>query len=368
MKSIKMYSILLSTIMTFSLVSTAYGQDINVKSMVSSSVISDSNLLDQSTSKISKDDAKVIAKKTLNDYLGIVIDDTVYQTNINFTPNYRNRLSDKDYVWQISWNTNSQQKNVNVNINVTVNANSGKVTDVNSFTYINGQTSATATFTEDQAKKTGEDFLNKINPQEFSQCKLVDNSELNNMMRGNGAVYNFSYIRMANDIPFLGDSLNVGVDGSTGKVCSYNIIWSDNKIPKLSKDSIISKDKANQLLKDNLKFEPKYILCRDQYGMQDKTQTLKLVYALDPINGVSLDANTGIMINNATTTAAIKVRDLNETQKRSFTDSYKTVEKLSKELTSDSAEVIMKQIAKEIYGNGYDIQSTNYIAIGKILM
>jgi hypothetical protein len=360
MKSIKTFSILLSAILTFSLASTTYGQDINEKSMASGSITTDSGIPNQNNSKISKEDAKTIAKKTLIDYFGITIDDTLYQTNVNFTPYYRNGINSKDYVWQISWNSNNQEKNVN--INVTISANSGKVINVDNYSSVRGQTSTVAILTEDEAKKIGESFLNKINPQEFLQCKLVDNNQLNNLMKGNASVYNFSYSRIANSIPFLGDSLNVGVDGITGKISSYNISWSDDKIPELSKDSIISQDKANQLLDDNLKLQPKYIPYIDQYERGDTTtQSLKLVYMLDTTNGISLDAKTGTMINNSSTTsAAIKVRDLDVSQKKSFNDSYKTVQKLSKELDSDSAGVIMKKIINEIYGNDYDIQSTSY--------
>ncbi len=356
MKSKKTFSLLLSAIITCSLSSTTFGQDINVKNMALVSTTSDSNLQNQNNSKISEENAKTIAKKALNDYFGITIDDTVYQTNVNFTPNYMNGSNSGNYMWQISWNTNNQQKNVN--INVVVDADSGRVINVDNYTYSNNQIPTVATLTEDQAQKIGEDFLTKINPQEFSQCKFVDNTQFNNLIGGNSSSYNFSYTRMANGIPFIGDSLSVGVDGVTGKICSYSIKWSDNTIPTLSTDSLISQDKATQTLEDNLKLQPKYILYRDQYGIADTNQTLKLVYALDTTNGVSLDAKTGTMINN--TPVATQVKDLDATEKQSFINSYKTVNKLPKELDSDSAEAIMKQITSAIYGESYDIQSINY--------
>lgn len=352
MKSKKIFSLLLSTIITFSLASTTYGQDISTKNI---GLVSSSTLSNQDNSKISKEDAKTIAKKALNDYFGISIDDTVYQTNVNFTPSYTNGSSSKDYVWMISWNSNDQQKNVN--INVTVDANSGKLLSVNSDTYTNNQTPAVATLTQDQAEKIGEDFLSKINPKEFAQSKLVDNTQFNNSMRGIGSSYDFSYSRIANGIPFLSDSLNVGVDGVTGKICSYSINWSDNTIPELSND-IISQDKANQTLEDNLKLQPNYILYRDQYGIGDTNQTLKLVYSLKPTNGTTLDAKTGTMINDIP--ASAEVKDLDAADKKSFIASYKPVNKLPTELDSDSAETIMNQITSTIYGDSYDIRSSNY--------
>lgn len=359
MKSMKVFSVILSAIITFSLASTTYGQDTNVNNIKLASTAADSILPSQNNSKISKEDAKAIAKKALYDYLGITIDETLYQTNVNFSPNYSNGVNSKDYVWQISWNLNNQEKNVN--INATVNATSGKIINVYNYTYINGQTSSIATLTEDEAKKAGEIFLNKINPKEFSACKYLESSQLSNMTKGNTSVYNFSYNRIANGIPLIGDSLNVGVDGITGKISSYSINWNDDNIPNFSKDSIISQDKADQLLKDNLKLQPKYILYVDQYQKESSAQNLKFVYMLDTTNGISLDAKTGKMINSTNTlTTAIKVRDLDTTQKKSFTDGYKSRVKLSKELDSNSAEVLMKQITKDIYGYDYDIQSINY--------
>jgi hypothetical protein len=359
MKNKKIFSIVLSATISFGIAVPSYAQSIESKSIAVNSASVSDNLSNENNAKISKDEAKNIAKKALSDYLDITIDETQYQTNVNFSPNYSYVTTSKDYVWQISWNSNSQNKNVNINISV--DANSGKITNINNYTYNVSQSVAAATLTENKAKEIGESFLKKISPQEFSQCKLIDSSELNNVMRGDLAGYNFTYYRTVNGIPFLGNYVSVGVDGVTGKISSYYIIWSDNQIPEIPKSGILTQDKANQILKDNLKLQLKYLLVRDENGMSDSTQNLKLVYMIDSLTGTNIDAKEGKMLDVYNLELAQKkVKDLNVTQKKAFVNSYKPLQKLSKELNSSSAEAIMKQIVEEIYGDSYDIQSTNY--------
>ncbi|MCB2288509.1 PepSY domain-containing protein [Clostridium sp. CS001] len=359
MRNKRIFSIVLSAMISFGATLPSYAQNAEVKSITANSASVEGNLANENNAKISKDDAKKIAKKALSDYLDITIDETQYQTNVNFSPNYRYATANKDYIWQISWNSNSQNKSVNINISV--DANSGKIINIDNYTYNNSQSVASATLTEDKAKEIGESFLNKINLQEFPQCKLIESSEINNGMRGDLTGYNFTYYRTVNGIPFLGNYLTVGVDGVTGKISSYSIMWSDSQVPEIPKDVILPQDKANQILKDNLKLQLKYILVRDENGMSGSTQNLKLVYMIDSSTGTNIDAKDGKMLDVYNTELAQKkVRNLDATQKKAFIDSYKPLQKLSKELDNNSAEAIMKQIVQEIYGDSYDIQSINY--------
>ncbi|MGH4138591.1 YcdB/YcdC domain-containing protein [Clostridium sp.] len=359
MRNKKIFFILLSAMISFGATVPIYAQNVDVKSINLSSAIVMGTLTNEGNSKISKDDAKKIAKKALSEYLDISIDETQYQTDISFRPNYMQVTTSKDYIWQISWNSNSQNKNVNINISV--DANSGKITNIDNYTFNNNQSTTVATITEDKAKEIGESFLNKINSKEFPECTLIDSSDFNNGMRGDLSGYNFTYNRKANGIPFLGNYISVGVDGVTGKIRSYSIMWSDNQVPEIPKEGIIEQDKAKQILKDNLKLQLKYILIRDQNGMSDSNQNLKLVYMIDSTSGINIDAKEGKMLDVYNLDLAQKkVKDLDVTQKKAFTDSYKPLKKLSKELDSNSAETIMKQIVQEIYGDSYDIQSTNY--------
>lgn len=348
----------LSAVILFSAATPVYAANAEVNVVTeNSNSIALSTTINENNSKISKDEAKNIAKKALSEYLGVTIDDVQYQTNVNFTPNYRSESTSKDYVWQISWNSHNQDKNVN--INVSINANSGKITNIDNYTYTNSQTPAVATITEDKAKEIGESFLNKINPKEFSQCKLSDNSDSNNSLNLNLSGYSFNYYRAVNGIPFLKNYITVRVDGVTGSIRSYNIMWNDNQVPELSKDNIISTDKANDVLKNNLKLKLKYIPTRDQYGLNNLDQNLKLVYTIDSPTSINIDAKDGKVVSNIDLTQK-KTKDLDASQKKAFIDSYKSLQKLSKELDSNSAEEIMKQIIKDVYGDNYDIQSINY--------
>ncbi len=358
MTSKKTYAIILTALISLSLVSPVYAQETNkISSITSASNTTTVSAISESNSKISKDEAKSIAKKILKDYFEFNIDDTKYQANVNFTPDYQFGTNNKNYSWQINWNSHDQEKDVN--INVSVDATNGKVTNVDIMTSLRGQASGIATLTEDQAKEVAVKFLNKINPQEFSQCKLIKNDSMSYEWKGDPTSYNFNYCRVVNNIPFSGNFLNVTVDSITGKIRSYGFRWNDYQLP--SQDGVISQEKANQIFKDNLNLDLKYVPYRDEYGYDTKTKTTKIAYMPDMPNGVNIDAKEGKMLdNNNNSPLDKKVTDLDENQKKSFIGSYKPVQKLDKELTSNAAETIMKSLVKEIYGDGYDIESTSY--------
>ncbi|WML34803.1 YcdB/YcdC domain-containing protein [Clostridium sp. OS1-26] len=361
MTSKKTYAIILTALISLSLVSPVYAQE--TSKALSNTTVSNTttvSAINESNSKISKDEAKVIAKKILKDYFDFSIDDTKYQTNVNFTPDYQYSqfgANNKNYIWQINWNSHDQEKDVSVN--VSVDATNGKVTNVDVMTSLRGQASGIATLTEDQAKEVAVKFLNKINPQEFSQCKLVKNDSMTYGWKGDPTSYNFNYCRVVNNIPFSGNFLNVTVDSITGKIRSYGFRWNDYQLP--SQDGIISQEKANQIFKDNLNLDLKYVPYRDEYGYDTKTKTTKIAYMPDMSSGVNIDAKEGKMLDYSNTSPLDKkVTDLDENQKKSFIGSYKSVQKLDKELTSNAAETIMKSLIKEIYGDGYDIEATSY--------
>jgi predicted small secreted protein len=149
MRSKKTFSIVLSGLITFGLSSPVYAQEGNMKSISSTSAIVVNDTIDQNNSKISKDEAKNIAKKVLSDYFEMTIDETQYQTNVNFRPNYSQLANGKDYVWDIYWSYNHEDKNMN--INVSVDASTGKVINANIRSFNNGKTSGIAILTEDKA-------------------------------------------------------------------------------------------------------------------------------------------------------------------------------------------------------------------------
>lgn len=358
MISKKTFSIILTTLISLSFVFPAYADESSKKAInVSTSNITSGSTISEEISKISKEGAKDIAKKVLKDYFDVSIDETKYQTNVNFTPDYQVGVNNKNYIWQINWNSHDEEKDVN--INVSVDGTTGKAINVDIMTNVRGQAAGIANITEDQASEIGKNFLNKINPKEFSQCKLVKDDNSNYRLKGDPTTYNFNYCRVVNSIPFLGNYLNVNVDSVTGKIRSYSFRWNNNQLP--TQDGIISQEKANQLFKDNLNLDLKYIPYRDDYGYSNKTKTTKIAYMPDMSRGVNLDAKEGKMLDyDNTSTFDKKTTDLDEDQKKSFVGSYKPIQKLDKELSSNSAEAIMKTLIREIYGDGYDIGSTNY--------
>lgn len=179
MKSKKIICAILTALMSVSLVSVSYGQDVT-GSIISSNAVISSTSINNST-KFSKDEAKDIAKKTLKEYFDIDIDETKYQSNVNMRPDFAADNGSSNAVWSIDWYLHTEEKNIS--IGVKVDANTGKVINIYNMTNSPRQAQETAVISEDEAKSTGETFLKKINPNEFSQCKFIDNNDMNNGLR-----------------------------------------------------------------------------------------------------------------------------------------------------------------------------------------
>ncbi|MBV7274806.1 hypothetical protein JMF89_08615 [Clostridiaceae bacterium UIB06] len=352
MTSKKTYSIILTALISLTLTSTVYAQDIikNSSSNITTT-ISDYN------SKISKDEAKNNAKNFLKNYFDITIDDSKYQVNVNFIPDYQSTNINKNYIWQISWSLHNEEKDVTINISL--DYFTGKVISFDNMTSLHGQSTGISNITEDQAKEISKSFLRKVNPEEFSQCKLSSNNNMSYGWKEDPTSYNFNYYRTINSIPFMDNYLNTSVDGVTGKIRSYNFRW--NQIQPPSQDGTISEEKAAQIFKDNINLELKYIPYRNEYKYDTENKTIKLAYVPDTSKGINVDAKEGKMLDYDNSTLSDRtVLDLNEDQKKLFLANYTPSKKLNKELDSTSAEPIMKSIIKDIYGDNYDIESTNY--------
>ncbi|WP_411680795.1 YcdB/YcdC domain-containing protein [Clostridium thailandense] len=352
MTSKKTYSIILTALISLTLTSAVYAQDIiKTSSSNITTSISDYN------SKISKDEAKNNAKNFLKNYFDITIDDSKYQVNVNFIPDYQSTNINKNYIWQISWSLHNEEKDVNINISL--DYFTGKVISYDNMTSLHGQSTGISNITEDQAKEISKSFLTEVNPEEFSQCKLSSNNDMSYVWKGDPTSYNFNYYRTINNIPFMDNYLNTIVDGVTGKIRSYNFRW--NQIQPPSQEVTISEEKASQIFKDNIDLELKYIPYRDEYKYDTENKTIKLAYVPDTSKGINVDAKEGKMLDYDNSNLSDRtVLDLNEDQKKLFLGSYKPSQKLNKELDSTSAEPIMKSIIKDIYGDNYDIESTNY--------
>lgn len=306
----------------------------------------------QQNLKISKDNAKAIALKLLSESFNTKLNEASFNSRIELRTN--NDITGKGYVWDLNWYSYSEKSNKN--INVSIDADTGKLLNANIYDYSDGNQNL-ASITKGEAQKIAESFAKKMNPEEFSNTRLVDKSAQSYYYERNGSNYSFNYLRLLNGIPFRDNGLSVTVDGVTGKVSSYSVRWTDNiAVPDTS--GIITAEKANEVYRTNYDFKLNY---KQYYGSfsSNNEQIYKLVYVPESSSGVFLDAKTGKMMNenNDSKTAYF---DLTDEEKTEFFNNYKEIKKLDKEIDKNKAQQDMEKIVHDLYGDGYRLEELNY--------
>jgi len=330
----------------------------NVKATTVSSQIVTSDKVtavsEKENAKISQEQAKEIAKKTLADYFEFNVDETKFQTNVNFNSNDYN--GQKRSNWNIEWFSPKEEKQIN--INVSVDAATGKILNVYKFEHNIKQTSQPiATITKEEAKVIGETFLKKINPEQFKETISVEDK--NSIQYYDMSNYNFIYKRTINNIPFEDNQIMVGVDGVTGKVTSYRIEWNDNLTVPIA-DKVINQKAAEDIFDKNTKMNLVYDTYMSKPTAVQESNT-KLAYIQDSSSPLIVDAVSGLALTfTGKTLEAVKTRNITDQQKENIFKNAKTVQNLQNPISSERAEAVIKNKVEELFGKGYELNSINY--------
>lgn len=141
------------------------------------------------------------------------------------------------------------------------------------------------------SKKDGldiaEKFIEKVSPEFKNKLKYIDNEEpLYVYSEG----YNYSFIRVENDIPYYSNGIEVFVDNYSGEVTRYYVNWEmDLKFANTS--GILSLDEVSSLYKEKIGLE---LIYKEKYNTD--TMEYYLVYA--PLNrNLNVDAKTGEVVS-----------------------------------------------------------------------
>ncbi|MBC2581489.1 YcdB/YcdC domain-containing protein [Clostridium sp. DJ247] len=309
---------------------------------------------EKSKAKVSQEQAKETAKQILKDYFETTIDDTKFQNNVNFNSNYFNGT--KRSVWDIQWY--NQGNDTHISIHVSVDGTTGKVLNVDRHEFDTKQSSpAIATITQDQAKDIGEAFLKKINPQEFKETTPVKNND--SIPYYGISNYRFVYNRTINDIPFTNNNISVGVDGVTGKVTSYGITW-DNTVNAPAADKALDQKQADDIFNKNTKLNLNYNSYINKPNITQENK-IKLVYSTDSSSPLIIDAANGKALTwNGQSIENVKTRNITDKQKEDIFKNAKPVQRFNNPINSERAEQVLKDKVKDLFGDGYELNSINY--------
>ncbi len=237
---------------------------------------------------ISKEEAiKVV---TENKYL--YLDPALTAVNSNLSENsgvkptsyYQNDYG--AYVWNISFSNPVFEDKYysNAYASAVVNAETGKLisfySNLNDYYYYseNKLDIPDVKYTEEQAQEIGEDFLSEYIPEKFEnavfgslyQTNVINYKETPEKERINlyGA-YSFNYNRVNEGVEFTQNSINIGVDGVTGKIFNFNYNWYTN-VEFESPIGAITPEKALE-----------YLISYDGYGLNYERN---IIYIYTPVS------------------------------------------------------------------------------------
>ncbi|MDF2524834.1 MAG: hypothetical protein K0R31_2475, partial [Clostridiales bacterium] len=310
----KLVSLLISAVLLILPVTNLLAASMNVTQVAVPAPVEKlgKNDINENNVAISRDKARNIAVKSLKDLLEIEVDDKKFESRIMLRQNYGIK---QNYVWEINYNFYNNVKSLNYL--VVINADTGKVFQIQTNEYTNnGEQTALSKITEDEAKAIAESFLKRVNPKEISNLKYISNPNQFYYESGRYPVnYEFRFIRVVNDIEFESNSINVSVNGATGKVTGYNYNW-DEDINLPSAEGLISKEKATELIKQGTDLKLHYTSHRNKYDYNEKISEIKLIYSPDYPNGPFIDAKDGKPLNwNYSSTEQLGIKDITKDQK-----------------------------------------------------
>jgi hypothetical protein len=265
------------------------------------------------------------------------LDEIKFQVRIDFGPSYYNQKD--DYVWEINWNANQALKSTNYR--VSLNANTGKVISMGRSVYSQFESQPTVpSITQEKAKEVAETFMNKVFTNELQELKLIDDSMTRYINGGYQPVnYSFNYQRYKNNVLLEGDFVRVEVDG------------------------ILSKDKAEQILQNQTELSLMYLPYRGKYEYESpQSNIIKLVYNAGEKVYSMLDAKTGTIMNNASSTdSSIETKNLTAEERAEWIEKAGELKAGTVEIdNSTRAEQVIIDKLKELYGEAFKIEYLSY--------
>jgi hypothetical protein len=363
MKSKRLLSMVIATVVTLGTTSTAFASPMEekIKLMQAAGEIKGvvvSSPEQEKKAKITKDEAREIGKAKLMEYLDYQLDETKFQSRIELRPSYYN--TKEDYVWDMNWNSNDAFKSTNVN--VSVNANTGKVVSMGRYEYSKfEQQPSIPAITQDRAKEVAEAFMKKVNPEKLADVKLMDDS-MNKYGYGDyhPVNYSFNYQRQVNGVTLEGDFVRVEIDGVKGNVLSYESRWSENlQLP--TPNGIIEKAKAEEIFRKQTEMKLMYINYRSKYDYEFQSNAVKLVYNMGESGYGSIDAKTGAVIDYSNLeNQIVEIKDLTPEQRAEWLKKAREAKPEAAEIDSIRAQEVILEKLKAVYGQEYKLDYLTY--------
>ena len=246
------------------------------------------NAVDSVAGIMSKEEAdKIIRAESLFN-----IDSSFVLKNNNL---YKQWDSNTKFIWTLDYQyTDKDNADKSRYASVSIDAKTGEV--VNFYTNYYTEKESKPKYTVQQAKDLVEKELQRLLGDKFKQSIYTENT--NNIITQEIPAYiSLYYVRTVNGIEFPQDFINVTFDNINGRISGLNVNWS-NEYTFPSPDGVISKDKALEVLFNNVGFGLKYGV---QYvydlNNTENNKKVKLGYFVNQEVPQTIDAYTGQILD-----------------------------------------------------------------------
>ena len=200
--------------------------------------------------------------------------------------------NDDRQAWSLHWNGTAERPG---DFSAEVSAVNGDILSMN-YWKSDAQTSnngALPTISKMRAQETSNSLLKHLLGERAGQLRLIPSEQEIVPLGNNGPViYSFQYQRLINDIPLLSNGVNVQVSGTDGHITSYNLNWSEVKVPEVK--GVIDATQAQQAFAKAPFFKLEYWVSAPYRTLiAEQNKEAKLVYELKGQSGGAIDALTG---------------------------------------------------------------------------
>ncbi|ABR47688.1 hypothetical protein Amet_1492 [Alkaliphilus metalliredigens QYMF] len=312
-------------------------------------------------SNLSESQALELAKEYMESFYGENMEKEEFDTQASYRENWQNP---EEYTWEIAFSRHSRDSYFHAN--VTIRDIDEKLMSIRKHSDYRGEAVQIAKYTKEEAEKIAYNFIKDFKPDSMEQLIVGTSPHMRyydhvNSSGLNPREYHIFYTRQENDIPVVGDGIQIGVNNATGEVTSYSYNWNEKELP--AADATISAEEARGMFKEKLDFQLNYISVRDRsepYG--EEIEKVRLTYSPSFNGGSLIDATTGQMIDPVVTTKdKSKTVDISEKQRKQFGKLTSKTEQRTSEMTREEAVSLANQIFEEIYdGQEINIERTSY--------
>jgi len=190
-----------------------------------------------------------------------------------------------EIVFYLNWHDSKEALGY---VTVTITS-SGTVTSYNKW-YTGSQTDRTKlpNISKEEGLAIANEFMAKVSPEYKNKVRHIERNQPSYVYSEG---YSYFFVRVENEIPYYGNSIEVFVDNHTAEVTRYYVNW-DKNLNFADKNDLISLEEAKNIYKDKIGLD---LIYKQKYNT-DKLEYYLVYSSLNP--NLNIDAKKGDIVSD----------------------------------------------------------------------